>query len=212
MQKRTESQSHGFIWENEILTKVYRVNTKNLKYTRPHDLPKQLNKFDKVNVSIKTTGSPTLCMACPIRFYNSLLELKGNEYLHMIIITYRQTSPEIKRIKSIYEVKFNKTHLSQLFGSLTLDDLIEYRNFIKCNTPVVNSTYKDVQQKLNEKSGFIRINPKIGKKSRRIQCSISQFEKKCQFEKIHSDGFFRGVPITTELKSPRRKRNTIKTL
>ena len=50
---RRESQAHGFIWEEEILRKIYNVDPEH--YNSIHDLLAENNKLEGVNVSIKTS-------------------------------------------------------------------------------------------------------------------------------------------------------------
>jgi hypothetical protein len=56
--KRTEVQGHGFTFEKEIICNIYGATVEELnkiKYTNKMDLPAELNRLDKCDISVKTT-------------------------------------------------------------------------------------------------------------------------------------------------------------
>ena len=58
----TQSQSHGFIFENLVRGLVFELKPKN-NDTRKYDIPMIENEFDdSENVNIKSTWSQLLCM------------------------------------------------------------------------------------------------------------------------------------------------------
>ena len=158
---------------------------------------------------------PTICMGDVLRFYNKLNELEdAKDYLLLTVVRYSQNSDETKKIKKIYEIKLYKQHIPILFRSLTVDDLREYDRHIKAITkvtPTVRNQYKAMLLELNRRSGLIKINPKVGSASRtrRVQCSIPKFEKKCAdfVHEVYKGGSLRGIALTMVLPSPRRFRN-----
>ena len=66
-------QGHGEAWEKEILQTVYGVYPESgISYTSIHDVPKELNQRTGKNVSIKCSGSKTVCFGDASRIVETL--------------------------------------------------------------------------------------------------------------------------------------------
>ena len=179
-----ECQRHGFDWENEIKRKVFGISKEEeeeykLSYTAKWDSPKELNRVDEgVNISIKTSGSDTVCMGDAIRIFTQ----EPSDINTCIVIFYKQRGNE-KIIARIVEWFLNDIPL--LFGTVTLKELQELQQaiiqFPKNQRLEDHPEYKkkltDMANVLNAKSGALKFNRKIdSKKQRRLQCSVSGFD------------------------------------
>ncbi len=176
-----ETQRHGFDWEIEIKRKVFGITEQQeadfkLHYTSKWDIPKELHDGGG-NISIKTSGSDTVCMGDAIRIFNQ----NPDETNTCIVVFYKQEGNE-KVINRIVEWKLDK---KLLFEDVTLDELQELQqaivNFPKhtrlCNDQEYKQKLTDMASALNAKSGALKFNRKIDSKTqRRLQCSISGFD------------------------------------
>ena len=115
-----QSQSHGFIFENELRTKVFKLpyvsNDRNI-----YDI-----ELDDEYISIKTTKSSIIEMGCIQRVFNYNFDKKQI----MIVIKYKQVNDE-KHVEDIYEFDFNKECHKMLFGGLNKEDIDGYNDLIK---------------------------------------------------------------------------------
>jgi hypothetical protein len=210
-----QSQSHGFLFENEIRKLIFELPVET-NDTNIHDIPCHKNKFNaNENISIKTTGSSTICCGDILRFYDYDFS-KTNT---IICIQYQQTE-YYKQIKHIFEINYNKECHKYLFGNITKDEMQIFVNNVKSipvYTPRENILtffdYKTAKQKLIEnKNMHIQINPKVDSKNqRRVQCSITNFETTMQqfiTYKSPTDcpNTIRKLKISTGIKSGRRLR------
>lgn len=213
-----QSQKHGFTFENEIRTKVFKldpeVNDRNI-----HDIPHEKNKLvSNENISIKTTGSDIIHCGDISRFY----KYDFNKRNIMIIIKYIQDK-EYKTIKNIYEIDYNSECHKMLFGNLPEDELYSYVKNVKSIPTNVKGddakkiyNYLDEKKKLSKKyNNIIQINPKVDSKQSRVQCSIKNFEDTLkQFiiykSPIDCPNIIRDIPIIKSIYSNKRHRNKIK--
>ena len=104
----TQSQNHGFIFENSIRKNVFNLPIES-NNTDIHDIPKEKNKFNSnENCSIKTTGSDKIFCSDILRFFN----YDFNEKNTIIVIAYKQTDTH-KIIENIYEIdyKIGRAHV-----------------------------------------------------------------------------------------------------
>ena len=177
-----EVQRHGFDWESDIKRIVFGITKEaedefRLTYTAKWDIPIELN--NGVNISIKTCGSDTVCMADPIRIFTQNPEHTNT----CIVVFYKQTGNE-KVLTRIVEWSLNDVPL--LFGTVTLREIQELQDAIKLfpknknikSDPVYRKKLDDMAAALNAKSGVMTFNRKIdSKKQRRLQCSISRFDE-----------------------------------
>jgi len=204
----TSSQSHGFIWENEIRKKVFLLPTET-NNTDKYDIPCEQNSFNQnENCSIKTTGSETIYCGDILSFYNYDFS-KTNT---IICLKYIQSDSN-KILQEIYEINYNKEMRDILFGNISYDKLKEYVDSVKSIPYGVNTdkTYlktKDDLQKIYNMT--IHIAPKVDSKNqRRVQCSISNFTKILEsFIKYRTtEPIIRGKEISKSIVSEKRKRN-----
>ena len=210
----TQSQSHGLYWDNEIRENVFNV-PQCINDTLKYDVPCEHNKFNSNgNISIKTSGNNNIDCGDIIRFY----ELDTLNKLTIILVRYKQIG-EQKIISEIIEIDYNEKLKNILFGNLPKYVLDGYVNFIKSiqNGPVSNEIkkkYKICKQKMQEVYNmYINISPKVDSKNqRRVQCSIPKIDELLEKypEFIISrkkEATVRGIQITTNIESSKRKRN-----
>jgi hypothetical protein len=208
----SQSQSHGFIWENEIREKVFELKNCN-NDTNKYDIEAKDNKWDNnENISIKT--SKTDCIDCGdiIRFYQYDFTKKNT----IILIKYDQKG-EYKVIKEILEIDYNLELRNYLFGSVTIDKVMELVNMVKSVKsgkiePEIHKELYIFKNNLQKDFGMnIRIGIKIDSKNqRRVQCSIPKLSVLLnQFPmNIKSAGMLiRGIAIVPMIYSLVRKRN-----
>lgn len=208
------SNAHGFTWENSIRTSVFQL-PEETNNTDTHDIPKELNPIDdNENVSIKCTGSTTICCGSLKRFFS----YDFSETNTIICIHYRQL-PGKKRIRHIYEIAYTREMHQHLFGTLTQQEIDDYENVIKSipkgTVPrEVKKQYVMLKKQLQDTHKMrININPKVDSKSqRRVQCSIPNFLTSLQpFIKSVSDdssvNTLRGKHIPLEIVSNPRIRH-----
>ena len=173
MLKLTQRQKHGFIFENNIRTDIFKIQPK-LNDTNIHDIIESENKFNNnETISIKLTGSVYICCGDIIRFASYNFS-KKNTIIIGISEKVNQYSIKIKRIIEIdYNIRLHK----KLFGSITLEELKDYNNLVKKipNGRVSNKLYLPQKKELQSIHNMsIVVNPKVDKKDqRRVQCSIN---------------------------------------
>ena len=207
----TQSQKHGFTWENDIRKNVFKINCES-NNTDKYDIPYYKNKLNpNENISIKTTGSGNICGGDILRIYDYDFE-KVNT---IIVIEYNQEENK-KVVKKIYEINYNKKCHKLFFGSISRNEIRDYVNNIK-NIPKnikgneAEFKYKVEKNSLQEKMGFLQINPKVDSKTqRRVQCSfnIKMFPKEfVKYEStVENPNIIRGKEINMSINSNKRKR------
>ena len=205
----TQSQSHGFIWENEIREKVFELNRIN-NDTCAFDIECSKNKYDSnENISIKTTSSNAIDCGDIMRFFS-----RSKENVTIIVIVYKQVG-DYKKIVEILEINYTEELRNILFGTITIELLNEYITFIKSipNGKVSadkKMLYKKMKKDLQINHGMkINISPKVDSKNqRRVQCSIPNISA------IHpsfiisktTEPIIRNIYIEPQILSGRRKR------
>lgn len=211
----TEVQKHGFSWEKELLTNVYKAlppELKGISYTAAKDLPAVFNHLDSITLSIKTTGAAAVCMGDALRVYDSVAPTA--EPLNMCVVRYKQVGAT-KQVKKITEVSLTAAK-DLLFGSVTREEIAELDRRIKAipkgRSPTKEDklSYQSYQKTLQAKTGAIIFNPKLDSKSqRRLQCSFNKFESfvTANPERViatSTTNQFRGGEITSSIQSDRR--------
>ena len=212
--ERNEVQKHGFTWQDQLLTNVYKATTEELdsiKYTAAIDLPAKFNHINpNVNLSIKTSNTlNTVCMGYPINIYNHVNN-KEIRY-HMTVVFYEQIDETKKKIIKIIEVDLSDSK-DILFKDITIEEIEELSNYVK-SIPEKRSPTKEEHKKMYEmkdkldlKMDVFQINIKCNRQQSRIQCSINKFKK---FIEEHPEriiaqsinGEFRGGKISNEINS-----------
>ena len=177
MEEIKQRQNHGFKFEGMIREKVFGLQANN-NDTNIHDIPCNENKFNKnENISIKTTGSNTICCGDILRFYN----YDFTKVNTIIVIAYKQVE-NYKIIQNIYEIDYNKDCHNLLFGNISKEDIENYVKGVKSiPSNVKGNEAKKRFDYLNEKkklsnNNLIQINPKVDSKQSRVQCSIPKFK------------------------------------
>ena len=212
--KRSEVQTHGFIWQEDLQLNVYGVTEdelKNIPYTSESDLPRALNRKDDVDLSIKTTGSPNaIGMADCLRLHDAVSS--GNP-LHMTVVLYKQCDDK-KTLVSITEVNLTNS-VELLFGSITKDQLVTLDMAVKevpqkrSPTPEEYQKMYSIRDSLQPMSGAIHLDIKCNSQQSRLQCSFNRFQT---FLKENPDriieqsttGSFRGGHVLEVIESGRR--------
>jgi hypothetical protein len=210
----TQSQSHGLFWDNEIRFQVFGLN-QCINDTKKYDIDAEENKFDPLeNVSIKTSSNNNIDCGDILRFFNGNFTKKYT----IILIRYLQKD-NYKCVKEIIEIAYTSALRDYLFGTITLDVLQQYVDFVKAipNGPVSEEIKKEYKLRKSElQKDFnmaINISPKVDSGSqRRVQCSIPKVDNLlAQFPEIvisrSSESIVRNVPITKEIQSLARIRN-----
>lgn len=212
----TQSQAHGFRWENEIKEKVFGLGIEK-NNTDKHDICCSNNKYNpNETISIKTTGNTSIDCGDILRFYDYDFSKKHT----ICCVEYKQVTVDTKRISRIYEIDYSQEMRDMLFGSIPKEELIHYRdNVKKIPNNIKGKEAKEIFNYLEEKKRLqkkynmkIRISPKVDSKQSRVQCRIPKFNnnlkdyityKSCK-DKVN---ILRGVEIVLEIFSTRRIRN-----
>lgn len=137
--------------------------------------------------------------------------------MNLTVLMYRQEGDE-KVLKKVVELKLFCTDLDSLFGTITLEELQGFVDFVKAiprgkESDETKAARMARQKVLNKKSGAIKLRAKVDDDSqRRVQCSFPNFLRFCRSVdqmrvKITDDGTLKTVQLTTRLKSPPRARN-----
>jgi hypothetical protein len=202
------SQSHGFVWEEEVV-RAYGLDPSSLKgYTRAHDIPADKNtKTPGVNVSIKTAGGKSVDMGDVLRIWNETAP--GAEPLHLIVLFYAQAD-DSKTLRGISTVDLTGKQ-DALFGSVSKEELEAYVASVKAipagePSAEARAAYKAGAAALNAKMRHLQIRPKVDSKNqRRVQCSFSDF---FAFHSVMDESCtINGVQIVKTIQSGRRLRN-----
>lgn len=202
-----ESQLHGNLFEDDIKQKVF-GNPPRASYTAPHDVDRCHNPLNSnENISVKSTGSSTVCMASALRVYGYE---EGVEHT-AIVVQYKQQDDK-KILTHVYELDLMQREL--LYGRVTQQDIEELDALVRSmplfqRVPEIDRAITAKKKELNAKSGIMRFNPKIdSEKQRRLQCSIPKFASYPSLVKsVTTEPVVRGVQIISSIDSGRRVRN-----
>ena len=211
----TQSQAHGFRWENEIKEKVFGLAIEK-NNTDKHDICCSNNKYNSnETISIKTTGNTTIDCGDILLFYDYDFTKKHT----ICCVEYRQMSVDTKRISGIYEIDYTQKMRDMLFGNIPKKELIDYRdNVKKIPNNIKGKEAKQLFNYLEEKKGLqkkynmkIRISPKVDSKQSRVQCSIPKFKETLKDYIVYKSSkdkvnIVRGIEIALEIVSRRRLR------
>ena len=214
IEKFTQSQSHGLFWDSEIRVQVFGLS-QCINDTKKYDIEAEENKFDHLeNVSIKTSSNNNIDCGDILRFFNGDFSKKYT----IILIRYLQKS-DIKCIKEIIEIAYTSALRDHLFGSISLNCLQQYVDFIKAipSGPVAEEIKREYKLQKNTLQNTynmrINISPKVDSgKQRRVQCSIPKVNELLeQFPEIiisrTVEPVVRNVPIIKQIQSAARVRN-----
>ena len=178
----TGVQNHGKIWENDILRNVYKIEPSAVAYTSAHDIPKEHNRINHKNISIKATGSNKVDFGDAKRIYNTM-DKNTPSPLEVIVIKYKQDdNAKTKNIKEIVRLDLTGAK-TNLFGTLPdMKGRIETLNgLVQTYNPDYKKYAKTLQKDMKSHGSFLTIAPKIGdiskKRSGRIQVSLSNINK-----------------------------------
>lgn len=219
-----EVQAHGFSWEKELITNVYRTTVdelKQIKYTSKMDLPSSLNHLDNCDISVKTSCSPNaVCMADCLRIFDAV---NIDTQFHMTVIHYTQDD-DIKKVSTIIEVDLSNSR-ELLFGTLTRSQIGELVKAVKAvpqKRKPSDEEYKamySIRDALQPMSGAIHLDIKCNSQQSRLQCSFNRFQQFIEqnpnriIAKSNTNEF-RGGMISSEIISKRRvfKKKTLTVL
>lgn len=214
--QRKEVQAHGFSWERELISKVYRATDEELaaiKYNSKMDLPAKFNRVNSSNISVKTSCTQNMvCMADCLRVFDAV---SNGSPIHLTVINYKQCdTKKTKTITAIIEVDLTNS-VDLLFGKLTRLQIEELDKLVKSvpqkrkpSTDEYNRMYA-LRNTLQEQSGAIHLDIKCNSTQSRLQCSFNRFQ---QFIKdnpakvvaVSTTNELHGVAITSEIASSQR--------
>tara|TARA_B110000261_G_scaffold156316_1_gene190092 strand:- start:1118 stop:1777 length:660 start_codon:yes stop_codon:yes gene_type:complete len=210
----TQSQNHGFVFENAIKQHVFNLpSSKN--DTNIHDISAVQNKFNpNETISIKTTMGKHIDCGDIMRFYNYDFTKKHT----LIIIALTQKTTKHKYVKRIYELNYDASCHELLFGGLNKDIINKYISDVKsipnkiCNVEAKKHFNYLVEKKIitDAYKPVIHISPKVDSKNqRRVQCRIKNFEKTLKsyityISTVKLPNIIRGVTIPLYIKSGKR--------
>jgi hypothetical protein len=214
--ERKEVQAHGFSWEKEILSNVYRATNeelKQIKYNSKMDLPAKLNRLDPCDLSVKTSCSPNaVCMGDCLRVFDAVSS--GNS-IHMVVVHYIQDDTNnTKKITIITEVDLTNS-CDLLFGTLTRSQLEELDKVVKSvpqKRKPTEEEYKkmySLRDSLLKLSGAIHLDIKCDSTQSRLQCSFNRFQQfveknTAKIVAKSNTNEFRGGAISSQITSSRR--------
>ena len=211
-----ESQGHGKSTENNIQKHIFKMNDdeiKSYKNNDPHDIRKEHNKLKECigkNISIKTTGSDTVCCSKISTFLYNLDSI-------MIISVWKQIDNDTKKIIKTIELDLNilKEKIIEIIKPLTFDGYLEkiknYEEYVT-NLPkglLINKDYLVKKKSLD--NNYITVNPKVDSKGqRRVQCTLNL----CVIKNLPSFKLWDGSKYYNHnycniIHSPPRTRNSI---
>jgi len=218
METKREVQSHGKIFENEIL-KIYVEDEKSeeikkIKYTEKYDLPSHLNSINNANLSVKSTQNiNNVCMGDALRLFDS----SEKEKIHIIVVKYEQNDlKNTKKVNSIIEFDMSDSR-NILFGSLTREQIQELDKVVKevPRNRKPNNEEKirisSIKKNVSTISGILKFCVKCNSQQSRLQCSLN-FKKLIEnnSERIieyNNTNILHGKQIIEEIVSGRRKFN-----
>jgi hypothetical protein len=213
--QRKEVQAHGFSWEKEIISNVYRATSeelKEIKYNNKMDLPANLNRLDKCDVSVKTSCSQNaVCMADCLRVFDAVSS--GNP-IHMVVVHYTQDDTNTKKISTITEVDLTDSR-DLLFGTLTrsqIEELDKAVKFVPQKRKPTEEEYNkmySLRDSLQKLSGAIHLDIKCNSTQSRLQCSFNRFQQFVEKNPTKivaksNTNEFRGGVISSQITSSRR--------
>jgi hypothetical protein len=207
----SEVQAHGFSWEKELLA-IYGATPEEIKginYTSKIDLPGAFNRINGCDLSIKTTGSNSVCMADCLRLY----DMVSGPTIHMVAVQYNQIK-DMKKVINIVEVDLTNSR-ELLFGTLTRSQIETLDAAVKSvpqKRKPTTEEYKhmyDIKKDLQKLSGAIRLDIKCNSQQSRLQCSFNKFklflENNPRIIAKSNTNEFLGGSITKEIQSLCRK-------
>ena len=207
-----QSQNHGFVFENEIRTRVFGLSSV-ANDTAKHDIPKEQNKFcPNENISIKMTGKDDIACGDILRFF----DYDFDEINTLIVGRYAQKGTE-KLVYNVCEITYDKAMHAWLFGTVSREELVEYVDMVKSLkhgqvSKTTRANVLDRKKKIETAHGMkIQISPKIDSgKQRRVQCRIKSISAIAECMPgnviIYFDGNIRGAQIKTAIPSAKRTR------
>lgn len=216
------SQQHGIDFENQIHLTLHGTPKEEYEllieggYTAVFDIVKGIKDIN-FNGSIKVTGGNNVDCGDIVRVYNHTSGDDATPYT-LIVGRYTQVTKTIKEYHTIYEFYIKPEHHSILWGSMQLNTIEEFVNYVK-NIPHGKEAqlenkklWKDKRQHIyeNEGRGLMTINAKIDSRSqRRTQTGLNiKFLKESDipFKKYTQE--YRGLVLPyIQENAPKRKLN-----
>jgi hypothetical protein len=204
------SQQHGFTWENEVKTLVFGMNEP-VAYTERDDIPARLNRG--IPVSIKTYGGDTIFLGDALRMFENV----SRPRYELITLGYHQHDENTKILTNVTEFDASNSR-ELLFGGVTEEEIRQLRQLIVSipkgvALPETKRAVTQLKNQLNQKSGYVKFNPKIDSGSqRRLQCSIPKYSRFLSSNRDRNidyseDSVLREVQLTRTIVSGRRVRN-----
>lgn len=184
----TEVQSHGLLFEDQVIQKITGITKTQLQkkiagaYTASMDIP--VCEYSDHNYSIKVSkqGKSVGCGDI-LRFYKHC----AAEPFTIVIGSWWQINPETKQYREVTEFSISPEHLQILFNKISLQQLTDFVSYVKSIEPgkaaqmAHRKLWKQKRQDIYDASGqgLLKIDAKIDSKDqRRVQCSFDIAELK----------------------------------
>lgn len=180
-------------------------------YTERDDIPARLNRG--IPVSIKTYGGDTIFLGDALRMFENV----SRPRYELITLGYHQHDENTKILTNVTEFDASNSR-ELLFGGVTEEEIRQLRQLIVSipkgvALPETKRAVTQLKNQLNQKSGYVKFNPKIDSGSqRRLQCSIPKYSRFLNSNRdriidYSEDGVLREVQLTRAIVSGRRVRN-----
>ena len=218
-----ESQGHGKPWEKDLGINVYKATQEeidSIPYTAPIDVPREFNRLDGIDISVKVSGKDTIDMADITRVFD---EVSSGENIHMTVVKWIQNTPTTKKLTSVTEVDLTNSR-SILFGTVSRDQLVELVTLSKSVGKVrpdvsseervskIAAAYK-MRDELHKITGIMHFHLMFyTKNASRVQGQFTEFSKFVEKNPSRliaesKTGEFRGGRIAEEIPSTKRIRH-----
>ena len=218
-----ENQGHGKTWEKDLALNVYKTSEAemaSISHTAAIDVPRQFNRLDGVDISIKVSGKDTIDMADVVRVFD---EVSSGEKIHMTVVLWEQRDPTTKKLKNVTQVDLTDS-APILFGSVIREQLVTLTTMAKAVGKVrydvsaeqraaqISAAYK-MRDELHAISGFMHLHLMFYTNNpSRVQGQLTHFSRFVQENptRLIADsktGEFRGGKIAEEIVSSCRIRH-----
>ncbi|AIX42298.1 hypothetical protein Syn7803C16_79 [Synechococcus phage ACG-2014f] len=170
-----EVQLHGNIYEETVIRDITGLDksaydkTKKNGYTSVWDIEK--GEYSDNNISIKTTGSNTVCMGDAVR-------MASHTSYNLVVGVYDQRG-NTKVFTTEYTFYITDADTKKIWGTMEVGEVTAFVDFVKSiphgkEGQTSTKEYRnEFLSQIQDKSALMVINPKVdSKKQRRVQCSM----------------------------------------
>lgn len=157
--------------------------------TSKFDIEAKFDKIKNLPTSIKVSKGNIVGLSDARRFWSL------DEDFRLLVSKYKQLDDR-KSFYEIHEFKLDSSMLEILRGDLSFKEIENLHNGISLeNFPLgkekeARKWFRNEKQKLKNKLGFIKLNPKIDSKGqRRLQCSVSILDLVSEIKKMNESNY-----------------------